>query len=235
MVWSRIHSVLCLLLMVTAAAPRSAVAQTASSPVPYSSVSELNLLLSELEQSSQAAQGDLAKLRIERWKTDSTNRRQTQANADSVQRNLRSALPQIISDLRASPENLSLTFKLYRNLGALYDVFSSVVESAEAFGSRDESQSLENDLRSLERSRRSFADRMETLAGAKEAEITRLHTELHKAQAAAPPAQAKKVVVDDTQPAKPTKKKAASKSTSKAAKPPAPAPTQPQSQQPQPQ
>ena len=179
----------------------------ASPPVPYSSVSQLNLLLSRLEQAAQAAQVDLAKLRIERWKADSGSKRQTEANVESLQRNLQTALPGIIGELRNSPENLASTFKLYRNLDALYDVLGSVVESAGAFGSKDEFQSLENDLSALERSRRSFADRMETLAGAKEGELVRLRTALQNAQATVNSQPPRKVVVDDTEPPKKAVKK----------------------------
>ncbi len=179
----------------------------ASPPVPYSSVSQLNLLLSQLEQAAQAAQVDLAKLRIERWKADSGSKRQTEANVESLQRNLQTALPGIIGELRNSPENLASTFKLYRNLDALYDVLGSVVESAGAFGSKDEFQSLENDLSALERSRRSFADRMETLAGAKEGELVRLRTALQNAQATVNSQPPRKVVVDDTEPPKKAVKK----------------------------
>ena len=95
-------------------------------PVSYSSVNQLNGLLSQLEQASQAAQVDLAKLRIDRWKIDSGSKRQTQGNVDSVQRNLQAALPEMIAELKASPESLTSTFKLYRNLDALYNVFGSV-------------------------------------------------------------------------------------------------------------
>src|SRR5437899_7539723 len=182
-----------LLLMVAA---RMLSSQSAASPpVPYSSVSQLNVLLSQLEQTAQSSQVDLAKLRIERWKADAGSKRQTQANVESVERNLQTALPEIIGELRNSPENLASTFKLYRNLDALYDVFNSVVESAGAFGPKDEFQSLENDLSALERSRRSFAERIDNLSGEKEVELSRLRTALQNAQAAnaQPP---KKVVVD---------------------------------------
>ncbi len=118
-------------------------------PVSYSSVNQLNGLLSQLEQASQAAQVDLAKLRVDKWKIDSGSKRQTQGNVESVQRNLQSALPEMIAELKASPESLTSTFKLYRNLDALYDVFGSVAESTGAFGSKDEFQSLENDLSAI--------------------------------------------------------------------------------------
>jgi hypothetical protein len=202
----------------------------ASPPVAYSSISELNLLLSQLEQSSQTTQLDLAKLRIEKWKIDSGSKRQTEANVDSIERNLQSALPEIIAQLRASPEDLTATFKLYRNLDALYDVLRAVAESAGAFGTKDEYQSLGNDLNSFERSRRTLAERLESLAGTKETELTHLRSALLAAQAAAKPAPPpKKVIVDDTEPPKkpPAKKKSAPK-PSTASSQPQPQPSQPQ-------
>lgn len=194
-------------------------------PVSYASVNQLNGLLSQLEQTSQAAQVDLAKLRIDKWKVDSNTRRQTQGNTESIQKNLQSALPEIISQLRASPEDLAVTFKLYRNLSALYDVFSSVVESAGAFGSKDDFQSLDNDLSQLDQSRRSLGDRMDDLATAKDAEIKHLRSNLQTAQAAlAQKQQQTKVVVDnDDTPKKstttPKKKKFTAKPSSTTAKP----------------
>jgi hypothetical protein len=226
----RWFSWLSLFLLPMATAQTISSQSAASPPVPYASVSQLNLLLSQLEQAAQAAQVDLAKLRIERWKTDSGSKRQAQANVESLQRNLQAALPGMIGELRNSPENLASTFKLYRNLDALYDVFGSVVESAGAFGSKDEFQSLQNDLSTLERSRRSFADRMESLSGAKETELARLRTALQNAQATVISQPPKKTVVDDTErPKKAVKKKA---KTTTPTKPPT-ITTQPQGQPPQ--
>src|SRR4029077_887372 len=76
-------------------------------PVSYSSASQMNALLAQLEEASQAAQLDLAKMRIERWKTDSGSKRQAEGNAESIQRNLKTALPEIIAELKASPESLT--------------------------------------------------------------------------------------------------------------------------------
>jgi hypothetical protein len=231
------------LIATTAFGQAAAPTPPASSPVPYASVSELNLLLSQTEQLSQATQADLSKLRIERWKTDSGTKRDTQSDVESLQRNLHDALPEIVAQLRSVPESLPTTFKLYRNLDALYEVFASVVESAGAFGSKDEYQLLQNDLSQLQRLRRSLADRMDSLSNSKEQEVTHLRTQVHDLQAAsaaAPPPPPKKVVVDDTQPAKPTAKKKTSKTkkpastlpTQNSGTPPTaqPAPSQPQPQ-----
>ena len=199
-------------------------AQITPAPVPYASVSELNGILGPLEQASQSTQADLTKLRIDKWKMDSTYKKQVLGNTESVKRNLQSALPEIITQLRNSPEDLSATFKLYRNLDALYDVLGSIAESAGAFGSKDEFQSLSNDLNAIERNRRTLGERLETLSASKETEISQLRSQI-KALQAAPPPPPKKIVVDENEPKKPVKKKVPR--PPKSITPPAPAPAQP--------
>jgi hypothetical protein len=130
--------------------------------------------------------------------------------------------------LKNAPESLPATFKVYRNLDALYDVLNSLVESAGAFGNKEEFQSLSKDLGSIEESRRSFAGRMDKLASAKETEISQLRVELQNARAAIPP---KKTVVDDTEP--PAKKPAPKRKAKP--KPPSSQPAQPQGQESSPQ
>ena len=202
--------------------------------VSYASVSQVNGLLSQLEATSKATQGDLLKLRIERWKTDSSSKKQALGNVDSIQRNLENALPEMIAQLRNSPEDLPATFKLYRNLDALYDVIGSVVESVGAFGPKDDFQSLSNDLNSFEATRKQLAERLANLAGAKEQEIVRLRADLKTAQAAIPAAPPKKTVVDDNEPPKKpvVKKKPAAKKPA-AATTPAPSQTPPAQSKPQ--
>ena len=176
-------------------------------PVSYASVTQLNELLGQLESTSKATQADMVKLRIERWKTDKNSKEQALSNVDSIQRNLQGALPEIITQLRSAPEDLPSSFKLYRNLDALYDVLGNVVELTGAFGSKDDAQSLGNDLKAFEDSRKQMASRIENLSASKEAEIVRLRTDLKKAQAVIPAEPPKKIVVDDTEPQKPAPKK----------------------------
>jgi hypothetical protein len=83
------------------------------------------------------------------------------------------------------------------------------VEAAGAFGSKDEFQSLGNDMTGLESARRTLGERVQKLAASKEDELTRLRAQVKKLSAAPPPPP-QKVVVDDTQPPKkPAKKKVA--------------------------
>jgi hypothetical protein len=217
----RLAIILCSCLSLTfMCAAQTPAAQAPGPPVSYSSINELNQILGNLEQTSQSTLTDLGRLRIDKWKTDSGTKRQTETDVESIQRNLQNALPGILNDLKASPENVALTFKMYRNLDALYDVTSSVVESVGAFGSKDEFQSLNRDLGALQDSRRAFADRMDRIALAKETELGQLRTALQSARAETAP---KKTVVDDTAaaPKKPVVRKK-----------PAPKPAAPTSQTP---
>jgi hypothetical protein len=198
-------------------------------PVSYASVTQLNGLLAQLEAASKSTQADLVNLRIEHWKTDNGSKKQALSNVDSVQRNLQGALPEIIAKLRAAPEDVPATFRLYRNLDALYDVLGSVVEGAGAFGSKNDLQSLSNDLTTFEGARKQLAARIENLSSAKEAEIARLRTDLKTAQAAIPVTPPKKIVVDDTEP---PKKPAAKKKSSITAVKPSITPVKPSSTKP---
>ena len=214
-----------------------------SQPVSYASVSQLNGMLAQLEATSKDTQGDLVKLRIEHWKTDNGSKKQALANVDAIQRNLQGALPQIVGQLRAAPEDVPATFKLYRNLDALYDVLGSVVESTGAFGSKDDLQTLSNDLNAFETTRKQMGERIDTLATAKETEIVRLRADLKTAQAAIPLVPPKKILVDDNEPPKKpaVKKKPVAKPGTATTKPaagqtpvsgqPQSAPTQPQKPQ----
>jgi hypothetical protein len=197
-------------LMPAAAGAQDATGQAtgAQPPVAYASVSELNGILTQLQKTAQSMQSNLGKMRIEKWKADGATKRQTLANVESIQRNLQSALPETIAQLNNAPEDVGVSFKLYRNLDALYDVFGAVVESAGAFGSKDEFQSLGNDMNGLESARHAFGERMQKLAAGKEVELTRLRAQV-KTLSAAPPVPPKKIVVDDTEPPKkpPAKKK----------------------------
>lgn len=189
-------------------------------PVAYASVSELNGILAKLQQTAKNMQSDLGSMRIEKWKTDGATKRQTLANVESIQRNLQSALPETIAQLNNTPEDLEASFKLYRNLVVLYDYFGSVVNMTGALGSKDEFQSLDNDLTGLESARREFAGRVQKLAASKEAELTRLRAQI-KTLTAAPPPPPKKIIVDNTEPPKKPVKKKVTKPKPTTATPPA--------------
>jgi hypothetical protein len=154
-------------------------------------------MLEQLRGVAAKAETDVAHLQVERWKTDSTTRQQTQATSDSIRRNLAYAVPELIQNVRTAPGSLSANFRLYRNLNALYETFSLLVASAETYAGRDQFVPLESDLSQLESLCRQFAERTDQLTASGDAELTRARSHPPVAAAAKAPT---RVVVDDTSP-----------------------------------
>ena len=175
---------------------------------PAASSAPMSSVLSDLDRLQSAASQttlDLGHMRIDKWKVDGESKRQAQANADSVQRNLTSALPGLIDAVRSAPQDLTAEFKLYRNLNALYDVFGSLTEAAGAFGPRSDYEALTQQLETIDSVRRNLGDAIEQLTSSTQSELSQLRSQIRtyqQAAAAAPPP--KKVVVDDTEPPKKT-------------------------------
>jgi hypothetical protein len=190
--------------------------------------------LDRLQSASGATDATISRLKVEKWKADGNSKRQAESNAESIQRNLRSALPGLMSSVRSSPQDMAAEFKLYRNLNALYDVMSSLTESAGAFGPKGDYDALAQQLEVFDSVRRNLGDSLEQLATSTQSQVEQLRTQVRtlqaQATAAAPP---KKTVVDDDE--KPSKTASSSKKKVKkpASKPPdtssgATTPTQPQ-------
>src|SRR5690242_14213255 len=187
--------------------PQSARPGATSGAVSVASMNQINNVLADVQRTSEATAVDIARLRVDKWKADSNSKRQAQENSNAILRNLQNALPSVMGEVRAAPENLGPQFNLYRNLDAIFDVLGSQAELAGAFGSKSEYQSLSNDLNNIERLRRTFGERIQSLAASRDTELARLRNEVRSAQAAATPP--KKVIVDDEEaPKKPVKKKA---------------------------
>src|SRR5258707_2488891 len=114
------HLTAAFLSVIALAVLSQAQATAAAQAVSYPSITELNQLVANLQQTSQSAQLDLARLRVEKWKADSGTKQQTEKDSASINQNLQMALPGMLADLKNSPENLTLTFKVYRTLDLLY-------------------------------------------------------------------------------------------------------------------
>jgi len=166
----------------------------------------LSNFLSQMQESAQKSDTDVARLRIDKWKVDASTKQQSEAAALSIRRNLANAVPDLVQRIQAAPTSLNSNFKLYRNLNVLYDAFSSLVESAGAFGPKEQYEPLAADIVQLDQLRRQLAERMELLADAGDAELMRLRSQLAASTKPQPPPS--KVVVDDDKPQPKAKKKA---------------------------
>lgn len=194
-----------------APAPRAQAAQQPAQGQPQNDaynadIAALNNLLTSLQRASSSAAVNLARLRVDKWKADKDIKRQAQSTIDSIQRNLTGAIPDLIARVQAAPQDLSPNFKLYRNLNVVFDVLAPVAESAGAFGPKDQYEPLAQDVGDIDQVRRSLADRLDWLAGLRDGELASLRQTVRAAQLARQQTPPKKVVVDDTAPAKPRRK-----------------------------
>jgi hypothetical protein len=148
----------------------SAPAPAAQSAAPATTTTS-NILpgLDRVQSAASQANHDIAHMRIEKWKADSASKQQAQSNADSLQRNLSTALPGLIASFRAMPQDLGSGFKLYRNLNALYDVLASFTEAAGAFGPKNDYEALAQQGAVIDSVRRDLADYLERLTASTEA------------------------------------------------------------------
>jgi hypothetical protein len=181
-------------------AQSAAPAQTATQPAAI----DLNSVLADLQRVALSTNADLGKLRIEKWKADSSQRQQMQEVANSLQRNISSAVPSLITEAQAAPGSVSKTFKLYDNINIVYEFLNSLAEAAGAFGKREEYEPLANDASSLDKIRRTLSDYIQQRAVVLETP-PKPATESQTTQPAP-----KKIVIDDSAPPKKTKKKKSS-------------------------
>jgi len=175
-------------------------------PAPANNSASLLPDLDRLQTAASEANTDIAHMRIEKWKADGQSKAQAQANADSLRRNLTAALPGLIGNFRAAPQDLNAGFRLYRNLNALYDVLVSFTESAGAFGPRSEYEALARQVGVIDSVRRSLGDALEGMTSSQQEELNRLRTQIHLMQQQATATPPKKVIVDDTEPPKKAQK-----------------------------
>lgn len=180
----------------------------------------ISATLPQLQQAIENARVDLARLRVDKWKADSSTKQQVASNVESLQRNMTEALPALITGAQQNPTSLNASFKLYRNLNALYDVMTNVAESAGAFGGKDEYSALARDLNNIDNSRRALGDAMDSMTAQRDADFVRMQQAARQAAAQAAAAPPKKIVIDDNEPEKkPAAKKSTKKKTTAAAPP----------------
>jgi hypothetical protein len=117
----------------------------------------LNLIIAQVQKAALATNGDLGKLRIEKWKTDSDQKDQLQKMSDSIQRNLTNAVPGLISDVQNSRGNVSAAFKLYHNITIVYEYLTSLTDAAGVLGKKEEYEPLAADAAALDSARENLS------------------------------------------------------------------------------
>ena len=202
------------------AAPASSI-PGGKNPAPAADNPTASILtdLDRLQSVASQAAADIGQLHIEKWKANSNAKSNAQADADSVQHNLTSALPGLIDAVRSALEDVNAAFKLYRNLNALYDVFGTLTEATRVFGQKSEYEALSQQLQMISSARRKLGEGLEQLTATTQSQLTQLRIQnksqqeqLAAAQAAAAEARKELVLAQNEPPKKPVTKKKAKKS-----------------------
>jgi hypothetical protein len=133
----------------------------------------LNLIIAQVQKAALATNGDLGKLRIEKWKTDAEQKDQLQKMSDSIQRNLTNAIPGLIGDIQNSHGNVSATFKLYHNITIVYEYLTSLTDAAGVLGKKEEYEPLAADAAALDSARENLSTYIQQQATSYESRVRR--------------------------------------------------------------
>jgi hypothetical protein len=165
----------------------SATSRAQQPPTPQTSAL-LEPTLSELRST-------MAGLHVAKWKAPGPVKDEALGNAGSIDRDLQNTLPALLQQADASPQSVTNSFAVYRNLDALYEVLLRVSGTAELAAPDEEAANLAHSLLTLDAARRSLADSILSASRAQEAAL--LQARQAPPPAAAPPPPASTTVVND--------------------------------------
>ena len=207
-----------------ATAQQAAPAPTAPAPAPPAITIATEDIRPEIDRLNQAVSG----LNVPKWKAPNQVKDQTQSDIASIQRNLKTTLPQLLDAAKAAPTTIAPAFAVYRNVCALYDVLLRVAETASLAGPQQDGVLLDTELQRLDAAKKSLGTSIFDAATSRDTEMVQLRASNSqlKEQIAAVQAPPKKVVVNDgpaattIAPPKKKKKPAAPAATAPATPPP---------------
>ena len=169
-----IMTVVCLAVVAATAQPRGGPQLQQAQPRPPARTqgpsnaqpvqANLDLIIAQVQRAALATNGDLGRLRIEKWKTDSDQKEQLQKMAESIQRNVTYAIPGLINDVQTSRGSMSATFKLYHNITIVFEYLTSLTDAAGVLGKKVEYEPLANDAAALDTARQNLSTYIEQTA-----------------------------------------------------------------------
>lgn len=188
-------------LFVSAQTAGDTPAAAPAAAVPGVTTSAVVDALGALQPTMASVSSALTSVDVHRWKVPGDVKDQTTSDIQSIQRDINGSLPGLIAQAQASPNAVSPSFAVFRNIDALYDVLLRVSETATLAGSQQEASHLESARADLQTRRRQLGDALLSSATAQDASVAQLKTSLDAAKQAAAGQSAasgpQKIVVDD--------------------------------------
>jgi hypothetical protein len=127
----------------------------------------------------------MAQLHVDRWKLSRAGRDVTAQNIDSIGRDVTATLNPLLDNADAKPASVPALLPVSRNLAALYEVILRVTVTSEAGAPKADADALAQAIGSLQQARRSFDDRLQSLAAAQDQQVIDLKKQLAAAATAA--------------------------------------------------
>jgi hypothetical protein len=168
---------------------------------------DLMSALLQLDRATAATNSDISHLQIGKWKggwktgftTSNTHKNKAGQAAQSLQRNLTGALPQLIREAINSHGALAPTFKVYEDVSLVVQTLDSLLDIAQEYGTKREYQPLIGDYNTLARTRRTIStyiqQRAEAIdAGGPSASNSRFSSMSFSSDRRLP----RRIIVDDT-------------------------------------
>ena len=151
-----------------ATAQQAAPAAAASAPPAITIATED--VRPEIDRLNQAVSG----LNVPKWKAPNQVKDQTQSDIGSIQRNLKTTLPQLLDAAKAAPTTIAPAFAVYRNVCALYDVLLRVAETASLAGPQQDGVLLDTELQRLDAAKKSLGTSIFDAATSRDTEMVQL-------------------------------------------------------------
>ena len=136
-------------------------------------------IAAEFEPSLDLLQTTLTMVRLDKWKSPAAMRDATDANLNSIRRDVQTTLPSLIGTADALHGTIAAMLPVSRNVNALYDVLLRVTEQAKTAAPAPQAAALEQAAKSLDSSRRAFDERIQAAATAQEQKVKALQEALN--------------------------------------------------------
>ena len=128
----------------------------------------------------------LGTVNLDKWKASTAIKTEADGNLRSVQRDIESTLPQLLTAADAAPDSVTKTLPVFRNVDALYDVMLRLDAAGRLAAPKDQISALDQALAGLSDVRRTLGDQVQANAEAQDARIGRLQAQLKAVPAPAP-------------------------------------------------
>lgn len=164
--------------------PSALLGQASSQTAALSSVANVQLPSSLVQPALDSVARAGSAVDLNHWKGSAAAREEVDGNLLSMQKDLQTTLPPLLSAADAAPSSAAAALPVLLNLDALYSVLLRVTIASRGSAPRSENTTLEQAAVVLDGARRSLGDAVLQSATSAEQQLTELNATVQRQQAA---------------------------------------------------